>query len=53
MENRYEFATISAPTYLWKIKIGNITIPVEKGSEPNRFHRFMQALILGFKWEKF
>ena len=53
MENRYESAMISAPSYLWKMKIGNVSIPVVKGSEPNRFYRFMQTLILGIKWEKF
>ena len=48
---RYSF--ISMPEYLWQMKIGNMCIPVEKGKEPNRFHRFMQTLILGIKWEKY
>lgn len=53
MENEYEYTMIKTPTYLWQMKIGNLIIPVEKGKEPNRFHRFMQTLILGFKWEKY
>ena len=44
---------ISTPTYPWKMEIGNMTIPIEKDKEPNRFHRFMQTLILGIKWEKY
>jgi hypothetical protein len=53
MENEYEHTIIGIPTYLWQMKIGNMSIPVEKGREPNRFYRFMQTLILGIKWEKF
>jgi hypothetical protein len=52
MENYYQW-NIDTPTYLWQMKIANMTIPVEKGKEPNRFYRFMQTLILGIKWEKF
>ena len=30
----------------------NFVIRPNKGNEPNAFHRFMQELILGFKWRK-
>lgn len=29
---------------------GGTRIPVFKGHEPNRFHRFMQRLCFGFVW---
>ena len=53
MENEVEYHSVVVPIYLWQMKIGDLTFPVKKGHEPNRFYRFMQTLILGIKWEKF
>lgn len=39
----------------WELVIGGeygIIYTPTKGKEPNRFHRFMQGLVLGFKWRK-
>lgn len=36
----------------WQCRVANITYRPVAGKEPNRFHRFMQGLILGLKWEK-
>jgi hypothetical protein len=50
----WAFATLSIPKYSkWKVKIAGslVLVPLE-GKEPNAFHRLMQRLILGFKWEK-
>lgn len=38
--------------YQMKMCDGALKIRPLKGKEPNRFHRFMQGLILGFKWSK-
>ena len=41
------------PKYTWKCKVlKNVTWMVEDGNEPNWFHRKMQELCFGFKWEK-
>jgi hypothetical protein len=47
--------TITIPEYEWCLQIGDpgLLINYIKGSKiPCRFHRFMQRLCLGFKWEK-
>jgi hypothetical protein len=45
--------TVKNPKYTWKCKVlKNVTWMVEEGNEPNWFHRKMQELCFGFKWEK-
>lgn len=46
------FQIWQSPVYEWKVLIGQLTIMVEKGKEPNAFNRFMQELVFGFKWRK-
>jgi len=37
----------------WKCYLtGDTVYHPMKGAEPNRFHRFIQRLLLGFKWVK-
>jgi hypothetical protein len=44
---------IKPPKYTWKCKLTNNTYwMVEEGKEPNWFHRKMQELCFGIKWEK-
>lgn len=41
------------PNYAWRCRLNNSTLwIVEEGQQPNTFHRFMQRLCLGAKWEK-
>lgn len=53
-ETSIKFGSISFPQYSdWRVTIGGtIVITPVKGKEPNRFHMFMQWLVLGFEWEK-
>jgi hypothetical protein len=45
------YNTIKLPQYKWKCELTNNTFwYVEDGKQPNMFHRFMQRIILGFKW---
>jgi hypothetical protein len=45
--------TVKNPKYKWKCQIlKNSWWMVEEGNEPNWFHRKMQELCFGFKWEK-
>lgn len=47
----FVFDHIQAPKYEWKCFINHNTyFCFEEGKQPNAFHRFMQKLILGFKW---
>lgn len=49
----YDQMTIKTPKYAWKCEIHKGTHwMVEEGKEPNWFHRKMQQLCFGFKWEK-
>jgi len=49
----YDQLTIKVPKYGWKCEIHQGTHwMVEEGKEPNWFHRKMQQLCFGFKWEK-
>lgn len=36
----------------WQCKFMDFTYVPNKGKEPNRFHRFMQRVLLGVKWSK-
>lgn len=36
----------------WRCKFMDFTYIPEKGKEPNRFHRFMQEILLGVKWSR-
>lgn len=36
----------------WKMKASGVIYWPDEGKEPNAFHRLMQRLVLGFKWEK-
>lgn len=36
----------------YTLHCANMAYNPDKGCEPNRFHRFMQKLILGFEWKK-
>ena len=47
----FEFHHLNVPDYEWECHINqNFVLNVEKGKAPNAFHRFMQKLILGFRW---
>lgn len=44
---------LKLPVYEWQYQlVKGYVVLVEKGNEPNRFHRFMQRLCLGIKWSK-
>ncbi len=48
-----ECVTISMPKYTWRCQLLTGTYwNVEEGKEPNWFHRKMQQLCFGIKWEK-
>ena len=48
-----QFHVLKSPVYSWRVVLGYSTyIYVIEGKQPNWFHRKMQELILGFKWEK-
>lgn len=36
----------------WECRFMDFTYIPTKESEPNRFHRFMQMVLLGVKWRK-
>lgn len=36
----------------WQMRQCNITYRPPKGMEPNWFHRWMQQIAFGFKWER-
>ena len=49
--------TFSGPQYVWRLFVcggveSGFSISFTKENTPCRFHRKMQELILGFKWEK-
>lgn len=49
----YDQMTIKVPKYSWKCCIHPGTYwHVEEGKQPNWFHRKMQSICFGFKWEK-
>lgn len=44
---------ISTPKYKWRIKLSEgVYYYVEDSKVPNRFHRVMQGILLGFIWEE-
>lgn len=46
-------AFFRTPSYSWKLWLNSNTwFMYEEGKQPNAFHRLMQRLILGFKWER-
>lgn len=46
-------ANVHAPPKAeWKYTIGNLTVHAKPNNTPNRFHRWMQNLILGLDWRK-
>ena len=41
------------PPYAWRCKISPLFwLDFPEGSQPNAFHRFMQRIVLGIKWER-
>ena len=41
------------PDYAWRCYLGsNLMLNVEEGKQPNAFHRLMQRLCFGFRWER-
>jgi hypothetical protein len=49
----YDKMAIKTPKYTWKCILTHNTFwMVEEGKQPNWFHRKMQQLCFGFKWEK-
>ena len=52
--SKLHYNTITYPKYSdWKCTIaGGLTFVALEGQAPNRFHRFMQSIILGFNWKK-
>ena len=45
---------IKNPKYTWRCRLIHGTWwMVEEGKQPNWFHRKMQELCFGFKWEKY
>jgi hypothetical protein len=48
-----ELMTVKTPAYPWKCTLVSGTyLSVQEGQQPNWFHRKMQQLCFGFKWEK-
>lgn len=45
---------IYSPKIIANYKISNMKVSVNEGTKiPNKFHRFMQKIILGIEWEIF
>lgn len=45
---------IYPPKIIANYKIANMKVSVNEGTKiPNKFHRFMQKIILGIEWEVF
>lgn len=38
--------------YKYVLRIGGLSINIVEGKEPNWFHRWMQRICFGFRWEK-
>lgn len=53
-EAQFKMHSLSLPEQSeWSVQIvQNFTLNPNKGTEPNRFHRWMQELAFGFKWVK-
>ena len=59
LSDDYKHGVITSGTLIeparpqWLLHInGSTRLEILKENAPNAFHRFMQKLILGFKWEK-
>lgn len=53
LQNTMNVSGIKPPKYRWRIRLTHNTYwQVEEGKEPNWFHRKMQELCFGVKWEK-
>jgi len=47
------YKNIEQPKYVWRVELAPKVIWYrEEGQQPNAFHRMMQRLFFGFKWEK-
>jgi hypothetical protein len=53
MERLMTYAFIDTPEYAWRCHIGyNLVYQLEEGRQPNAFHRLMQRLCFGIRWER-
>lgn len=53
MTTDYTVSVFSQPKYGWRVKLtDNTYCMVEEGKQPNVFHRKMQELFFGIKWER-
>ena len=44
---------IEPPVYTWQCELmPHVRWMREEGNQPNAFHRLMQYLMFGFKWER-
>jgi hypothetical protein len=44
---------IEKPNYVWSCEVmPKVYWRREEGQQPNAFHRLMQRLVFGFKWER-
>lgn len=50
--NNVAYSAFKLPTYKWILRIGDFSIYVMKGKEPNWFYRWAQQVCLGIHWEK-
>lgn len=45
--------TFSQPKYGWTVEIApGFILSIVKGKQPNAFWRWMQFLVLGFRWKR-
>ncbi len=51
----YNFALVNIEPSGWQMTIvpGYVYRPSKANGVPNAFHRFMQRVFFGFKWERF
>lgn len=48
-----EFCIHIPPDCKWRVEVmKDVYWMREEGEQPNAFHRFMQRIFFGFKWEK-
>lgn len=50
-DGRFELIEDRSPSD-WQVRHGNMIYRPFKGDEPNWFHRWMQRLAFGFRWER-
>lgn len=52
-DSQVKISNLAFPKYTWRCEVSKMFhYHVEEGKQPNAFHRFMQRLCLGFKWER-